>query len=99
MAKIVALCGSMRFAERMQEVAEGLELERGWAVLSPVMHVLPRALTEAEAERLGNIHRAKIDLAEAVYVVNVGGYIGEAVRAEIAYARARGKEIMFLETE
>lgn len=99
MAKIVTLCGSMRFAARMQEAAEQLELERGWVVLSPVLHVLPRALTADEAARLGAIHRAKIDLADAVYIVNEGGYIGEAVRAEIAYARARGKEIMFLETE
>lgn len=97
MRKVVALCGSMRFAEKMQEVAEHLELERGWAVLSPTPHVLPRALTEKEAALLGELHRVRIDLAEAVYIVNEGGYIGEAVRAEIAYARARGKEIIYME--
>jgi len=95
--KIVTLCGSRRFALHMQEIAELLELERGWIVLSPIPHALPRPLTEEEAARLGEIHLARIDLSDAIYVVNEDGYIGEAVQREIAYARAKGKEILYLE--
>lgn len=95
--KIVTLCGSMRFCEQMQQTAEELELERGWVVLGVTPHVMPRALTDAQKRLLGDLHRRKIVLADAIFVVNVGGYIGESVRAEIAYAERMGKQVMYLE--
>jgi hypothetical protein len=54
-------------------------------------------LTDAEISLLGELHEAKIDLSDAIFVVNVGGYIGEAVKNEIEYAKERGKEILYLE--
>lgn len=96
--KVVTICGSVKFWDKIQEMSERLELEYGCAVIGMVPHVLDRALTAEEKELLGALHRAKIDLSDAIYVVNVGGYIGESVRSEIAYARERGKEIIYLET-
>jgi len=97
MRKIVTICGSLRFIRKIQEVAEFLELENGWIVFSPIPHALDRNLTDQEKELLGDIHKAKIDLSDSIFVVNVGGYLGEAVRKEIAYAKDKGKEILFLE--
>lgn len=97
MRKIVTLCGSFRFWSEMQEAAERLELENGWVVFTPVPHVLDRALSEQETTLLGELHRSKIDLSDAIFVVNVGGYIGQAVAAEIEYAKQKGKEIIYLE--
>ena len=87
----------MRFAEKMAEIAEWLEIEKGYIVLSPVLHVLTRDLTENEKQLLGELHLAKIEMSDAVFVLNVGGYVGDAVKREIEYAEANGKEIMFLE--
>lgn len=95
--KTVTICGSMRFAEKMAEIAEWLEIEKGYIVLSPVLHVLTRDLTENEKQLLGELHLAKIEMSDAIFVVNIGGYIGDAVKREIEYAEANGKEIMFLE--
>lgn len=95
--KIVTLCGSMKFLSEMQETAERLELERGYIVLTAVPHVLKRELTEDEKNLLGRLHRSKIDLSDAIFVVNPGGYIGQSVRSEIEYARSAGKEVLFLE--
>ena len=39
----------------------------------------------------------KIDMADAIYVINVGGYIGSSTRSEIEYARKNGKEVLSLE--
>jgi hypothetical protein len=39
----------------------------------------------------------KIELADFVYVVNVGGYIGERTRFEIEYAKTIGKPIEYME--
>ena len=95
--KIVTVCGSMRFMEFIQREAERLELEEGYAVVPVVPHVLKRELTEQEMALLGELHRAKIDVSDAVYVVNPGGYIGESVKREIEYARMQGKEILYFE--
>ena len=43
------------------------------------------------------MHRIKIDLSDAIYVINVGGYIGKSTREEIKYAKQKGKEIIYLE--
>jgi len=95
--KVVVMCGSLRHMDIIQKTAERLELERGYAVITMLPHVLPKELTKNERELLGELHLRKIDLADAVYIVNVNGYIGEAVKCEIAYARAKGKEILYLE--
>ena len=99
MRKIVTVCGSLRFLKEMRQVAEQLALERSWVVLTPIPHVLDRELTAQEIQTLGEIHKAKIDLSDAIFVVNVGGYVGEAVKQEIEYAREKGKEIFYAETD
>ena len=95
--KIVTICGSLRFSHKIQEMAAILELENGWVVFAPIPQTLDKELTDQEKGLLGDIHKAKIDLSDAIFVVNVDGYLGEAVKDEIAYARDKGKEIFFLE--
>ena len=46
---------------------------------------------------LDDMHKRKIDMADGIYVINVGGYIGSSTRSEIAYAAAHGKTIDYLE--
>jgi len=48
-------------------------------------------------ERLGDLHLRKIDLADEVLILNVGGYIGESTGNELAYALAMKKPIRTLE--
>ena len=38
-------------------------------------------------------------MADEIYVINVGGYIGPSTRAEIEYATATGKTVRYLEQE
>lgn len=95
--KIVTLCGSVKFWNKIQEMSERLELENEYAVIGIIPHVMDRDLTEYEKGLLGELHRIKIDLSDAIFVVNVGGYIGESVKKEIEYAKERGKEIIYSE--
>lgn len=46
---------------------------------------------------LDELHKRKIDLADEVLVLNVGGYIGDSTRSEIEYAEALGMPIRYLE--
>ena len=47
-------------------------------------------------EMLDDMHKRKIDMADSIYVVNVGGYIGESTKSEIDYAKKHGKSISYL---
>lgn len=38
-------------------------------------------------EMLDDMHKRKIDMADYIYVINVGGYIGDSTRSEIEYAK------------
>ena len=101
--EIVCLCGSTRFIEQM--AVEAWELEkRGAIVLS--CHLLPhwygaagdhQAEAEGVAAQLDTLHLRKIDIADRVRVINLGGYIGESTRNEINYAESLGKPITYLE--
>lgn len=103
---IVCLCGSTRFYEAFQR-ANYDETMAGKIVLS-VGHY-PHSSEQAHGESVGctpeqkialdELHKRKIDLADEVYVLNVGGYIGDSTRSELEYAREHGKAIRFLEPE
>lgn len=53
--------------------------------------------TDEQKEKLDELHKRKIDLADEVFVLNVGGYIGKSTQSEIAYAVGLGRPIRFLE--
>lgn len=95
--KVVTLCGSVRFWDKIQEMSEKLELENEYVVIGITPHIMDRDFTEHEKKLLDELHRVKIDLSDAIFVVNVDGYIGESTKGEIEYAKQRGKEIMYLE--
>lgn len=46
---------------------------------------------------LDEMHRQKIDRSDEIYVINVGGYIGESTKSEIEYAKNKGKKVSYLE--
>ena len=94
--KVVTLCGSMRFSKQMQEIALELEVKQGYCVLTPVGEKTVQP-SKKEIEKLTKAHFKKIDMSDAVYVVNIGGYIGESVSREVCYAKEHNKEIIYHE--
>ena len=48
---------------------------------------------------LDDMHKRKIDMADGIFVINVGGYIGESTRSEIEYAMRTGKDVEYLEPQ
>ena len=52
---------------------------------------------ERRKKMLDEMHKQKIDMSDEIYVINVGGYIGESTKNEIEYAKAEGKKIDYLE--
>lgn len=89
----------MRFASEMQKIATELETKNGWCVIQCCYDINQNALTQEEIDNVVNAHWKKIDISDAIYVVNVGGYIGNATKNEIEYAKQKGKEIIYHEKE
>ena len=97
--KIVTLCGSTRFKEQFIETQKRLTLD-GCIVSSVVLfcHSGDEEVWEpGTKEMLDDMHLRKIDLADEIFVINVGGYIGESTKREIAYAEKTGKKVIYLE--
>ncbi|MBU0906603.1 MAG: hypothetical protein KKD18_06375 [Nanoarchaeota archaeon] len=103
--KIICLCGSTRYTEQM--LVKQWELtKQGFVVLS--WCALPDWYFAGEdkahigdqegiEEIVDEVHKRKIDIADEVFVLNIGGYIGESTKSEIDYAESIGKPVMYME--
>lgn len=99
--KVITLCGSTRFKDEFLEVQKRLTLE-GNIVISVGLFGHSgddEVWTPGTKEMLDNMHKRKIDMADGIFVINVGGYIGESTRSEIDYAIRNGKTVEYLEKE
>ena len=94
--KVMTLWGSMRFKNEMINIAAELELN-GDVAIQCIYFPQNKKLSDFELEMLSKLHYKKIEISDAIYVVNLNGYIGESTKSEIEYARSLNKEILSLE--
>lgn len=104
--KVVTLCGSTRFRNEYMEAQKKLTLE-GCIVISvglfghsgdsEVWENMDEGTLTKTKEMLDDMHKRKIDMADEIFVINVGGYVGSSTRSEIEYAKAHGKTVRYLE--
>lgn len=97
--KVVTLCGSTRFKEEFMEAQKRLTLEECIVISVGLFGHSgdQEVFTEGVKEMLDDMHKRKIDMADEIFVINVGGYIGSSTRSEIEYARQTGKIVRYLE--
>ena len=98
--KVITLCGSTKFKEQYLEVQKRLTLE-GNIVISVGLFGHSgddEVWTEGTKSMLDDMHLRKIDMSDEIFVINVGGYIGESTQREIAYAKSTGKSVNYLES-
>lgn len=95
---IITICGSTRFKDEIVEAAKNLTMDNH-IVLAPCIfhHADDMELTAEQKIRLDNLHKEKINMSDAIFVVNKDGYIGESTYGEIDWAQRMKKEIYFLE--
>lgn len=97
--KVITLCGSTKFKEQYLKAQKQLTLE-GNIVISVGLFGHSgddEVWTEGTKAMLDDMHKRKIDMADEIFVVNVGGYIGESTRSEIQYAIENDKCVRYLE--
>ena len=104
--RVITLCGSTRFKDEFMEAQKRLTLE-GNIVISvglvghsgdnEVWENMDEGTLTRTKEMLDDMHKRKIDMADEIYVINVGGYIGTSTKSEAEYAEATGKTVRYLE--
>lgn len=93
--KIITLCGSLKFQKEMMIVAEKMSLE-GNCILTPVYPIMENLKrSEEQLRKLKEEHFKRIELSDAILVINVNNYIGNSTSLEIQYAKELGKEIIY----
>ena len=93
---VVTLCGSTKFKDEFIEAQKNLTLQ-GYIVISVGLFGHSGDDLAGKKEMLDDMHKRKIDLADEIFVINKGGYIGSSTKSEIAYATEHNKKIRYLE--
>lgn len=104
--KVITLCGSTRFKDEFMKAQKDLTL-KGNIVISvglfghsgdwEVWENMDEGTITKTKEMLDDMHKRKIDMADEIFVINVGGYIGSSTKSEIEYALKNGKKVNYLE--
>ena len=97
--KVITLCGSTRFKDAFMETQKRLTLE-GNIVISVGLFGHSgddEVWNKGTKEMLDDMHKRKIDLADEIFIINVGGYVGSSTKSEIEYAKMMGKPVKYLE--
>ena len=104
--KVITLCGSTRFKDEFLQVQKELTLQ-GNIVISvglfghagdfEVWENMNEGTLTKTKEMLDDMHKRKIDMADEIFVINVGGYIGDSTKSEIEYAKEHDKIVRYLE--
>ena len=104
--KVITLCGSTRFKDTFLDAQKKLTLEGNIVISvglfghsgdSEVWENMDEGTLTKTKEMLDDMHKRKIDMADEIFVINVGGYIGSSTKSEIEYAIATGKAVRYLE--
>lgn len=93
----ITLCGSTKFKKEFDAINKQLTLE-GNVVYSVCAfgHADKIEWTKEQKELLDLVHKKKIDNSDAIFIIDVDGYIGESTQSEIDYAEYHGKVVKYL---
>jgi len=85
----------MKFEKQMKSIAFDLETKSNMCVIQCVYGGNKEVLNVSEIDSLNQIHMKKIEISDAIYVVDIDGYIGHQVKKEVEYAKGLGKEVIY----
>ena len=104
--KVITLCGSTKFKDAFIKAQKDLTLKGNIVISvglfghsgdSEVWDNMDEGTLTKTKKMLDDMHKRKIDMSDEIFVINVGGYIGESTKSEIEYAKKTGKKINYLE--
>ena len=95
--KVITLCGSTKFKDQFMEVQKKLTLEGNIVISVGCFGHAGDIFSDEQKLMLDDMHKRKIDMADEIFVINVGGYIGESTKSEIEYAKKHNKKVNYLD--
>ena len=95
--KVITLCGSTRFKEDFERINKELTLAGNIVISLGVWGHAGDVFSNEEKAMLDDIHKRKIDMADEIFVINKGNYIGSSTRSEIEYAILHDKPVRYME--
>lgn len=99
--KIITLCGSTKYKSEFLQVQKELTLKGNIVISVGIFGHADKEygniITDKVKIMLDDMHKRKIDMADEIFVINKGGYIGESTKSEIEYAIKEGKNVNYLE--
>ena len=98
MIEKIVLCGSTRFMKAFAEWNARLTV-KGNLVYSVAIVTTGAKVSDEHKVLLDYVDMKKIEASDTVFVLDVGGYIGESTTREIKLAEALGKKILYLSKE
>ena len=95
--KVITLCGSTKFKDEFMETQKRLSLEGNIVIsVGAFGHAGDNEVwSEGTKEMLDDMHKRKIDMADEIFVINKGGYIGSSTKSEIEYAHNHNKKVNY----
>ena len=97
---IITLCGSINFKDEFLKVQEKLTLDGNIVFTPNFFNSIKKEEINLDTKKmLDEMHKQKIDMSNEIYVINLGGYIGESTKSEIEYAKMKGKKVNYLENK
>jgi len=98
--KVITLCGSTKFKNEFVNVSQKLTLQ-GSIVLMP--HIFNHGdslnLSMDQLAMLVELHKEVVSMADEIFVIDVGGYVGDSTNNEIKYAINLGKIVRYYSKE
>lgn len=95
---IITLCGSTKFKSEFLRIQEKLTLDGNIVFTPNFFNNTNNEMIKKNKPMLDAMHKQKIDMSDEIYVINLGGYIGESTKAEIEYAKTNSKKISYIES-
>ena len=94
--KVICLCGSTKFKKSFERINAILTLNSK-VVLAPAVwaHHDRIEISNDQKFDLDKLHKQKIFLADAIFVVNENGYWGDSTKSEIEYATNLNKPVFY----
>lgn len=94
--KVITLCGSTKFRDEFLEANRRLTLEGNIILMPGVFGYAANENDDKTKQMLIDVHQKRIDMSDEIFVINVGGYIGNDTQTEIKYAKQTGKIVKYM---
>lgn len=80
--KVITLCGSIKFKDEFLKVQQQLTLQGNIVINVDFLDNSPNpiVITPKIKAMLDGMHKQRIDMADEIFVINKGGYIGSSTK-------------------